>query len=283
MLKFEVLNTAFKGKQFKFKEGLLVGGGANCQIRAQHAEMQDVHARFYADGHKKMVEIGCKEAHLYVNGRDVVRHELRHGDELVIGPLRFRVVDEARISQVTKLDQLIESLDKVEDSEVYDFAKEDLFYRTTKEPSLRQNIAFVIPSKDRYIDQAQSFLSRLVKGCGMEEEKVDAFMTCLKELILNAHRHGHKFDETKQIIVRYRDLGDRLSVSITDQGTGFDHKSMLAAVKAKNAAQAARERYQAGGVGGLGFQLIAKMADELMYNEVGNQVTFVVKKKSAEE
>jgi anti-sigma regulatory factor (Ser/Thr protein kinase) len=280
MLKFEVLNTAFKGKQFKFKDGLLVGGGAACQIRAQHAEMQDTHARFYADGQKTMVEIGCKEAHLYVNGRDVVRHELRHGDELVIGPLRFRVVDETRVSQVLKLDQLINDLDKSEDSEVYDFAKEDLFYRTTKEPSLRQNIAFVIPSKDRYIDQAQVFLSRLVKGCGMEEEKIDAFMTCLKELILNAHRHGHKYDETKQIVVRYRDMGDRLSVSILDQGPGFDHKSMLEAVKAKNAAQAARERYQAGGFGGLGFQLISKLADELVYNEAGNQVTFVVKKTS---
>jgi len=283
MLKFEVLNTAFKGKQFKFKDGLLVGGGSACQIRAQHAEMQDTHARFYADGQKAMVEIGCKEAHLYVNGRDVVRHELRHGDELVIGPLRFRVVDETRVSQALKLDQLINALDKSEDSEVYDFAKDDLFYRTTKEPSLRQNIAFMIPSKDRYIDQAQVFLSRLVKGCGMEEEKVDAFMTCLKELILNAHRHGHKYDETKQIVVRYRDLGDRLSISIADQGPGFDHKSMLEAVKAKNAAQAARERYQAGGFGGLGFQLISKLADELMYNEAGNQVTFVVKKKSAEE
>jgi len=282
MLKFEVLNTAFKGKQFKFKDGLLVGGGAACQIRAQHNEMQDVHARFYSDAAKSMVEIGCKEARLYVNGRDVVRHELRHGDELVIGPLRFRVVDEARASQVYKLDQLINSLDKAEDNEVYDFAKEDLFYRTTKEPSLRQNIAFVIPSKDRYIEQAQAFLSRLVKGCGMEEEKVDAFMTCLKELILNAHRHGHTYNETKQIVVRYRDLGDRLSVSITDQGPGFDHKAMLEAVKAKNAAQAARERYQAGGFGGLGFQLIAKLADELMYNDVGNQVTFVVKKKAGE-
>ena len=283
MLKFEVLNTAFKGKQFKFKDGLLVGGGAACQIRAQHAEMQDTHARFYADAQKIMVEIGCKEARLYVNGRDVVRHELRHGDELVIGPLRFRVVDETRVSQVLKIDQLINDLNKSQDAEIYDFAKEDLFYRTTKEPSLRQNIAFMIPSKDRYIDQAQIFLSRLVKGCGMEEEKVDAFMTCLKELILNAHRHGHKYDETKQIIVRYRDLGDRLSISITDQGTGFDHKSMLAAVKAKNAAQAARERYQAGGFGGLGFQLISKLADELVYNEVGNQVTFVVKKKAKEE
>jgi serine/threonine-protein kinase RsbW len=281
MLKFEVLNTAFKGKQFKFKDGLLVGGGAACQIRAQHGEMQDVHARFYADGRKPMVEIGCKEARLYVNGRDVVRHELRHGDELVIGPLRFRVVDDSRVSSAAiRLDELIDNLDNSEESEVYDFAKEDLFYRTTKEPSLRSNIAFMIPSKDRFIEQAQVFLSRLAKGCGMEEEKVDAFMTCLKELILNAHRHGHKYDETKQIVLRYRDLGDRLSMSITDQGPGFDHQAMMTAVQAKNAAQAARERYQAGGFGGLGFQLITKLADTLTYNEAGNQVTFVVKKAS---
>jgi anti-sigma regulatory factor (Ser/Thr protein kinase) len=283
MLKLEVLNTAFKGKQFKFKDGLLVGSGPSCQIRAQHGEMRDVHARFYGDGPKPMVEIGCKEAHLYVNGRDVVRHELHHGDELVVGPLRFRVIDDTRVSSASlRIDELIDNLDKIEDSEVFDFAKEDLFYRTTKDPSLRANIAFSIPSKDRFIDQAQAFLARLVKGCGMEEEKFDSFMTCTKELILNAHRHGHKYDETKQIIVRYRDLGDRLSLSITDQGTGFDHRAMLEAVKAKNAAQAARERYQAGGFGGLGFQLISKLADELTYNESGNQVTFVVKKTTAD-
>jgi anti-sigma regulatory factor (Ser/Thr protein kinase) len=105
-------------------------------------------------------------------------------------------------------------------------------------------------------------------------------MTCMKELILNAHRHGHKYDETKQIVVRYRDLGDRLSMSILDQGPGFDHKAMLEGVKSKNATQAARERYQAGGFGGLGFQLVSKLADELVYNEAGNQATFVIKKVS---
>ncbi len=283
MLKLEVLNTAFKGKQFKFKDGLLVGGGPNCQIRAQHGDMQETHARFYVDAKKPMVEIGCKEAHLYVNGRDVVRHELRHGDELVIGPLRFRVFDESRMSSgAMRLEQLMADLDKSEDDEIYDFAKEDLFYRTTKDPSLRKKIAFVIPSRDRFIEQAQIFLSRLVKNSGIDDEKYDAFMTCMKELILNAHRHGHKFDETKKIIVRYRDLGDRLSINITDEGEGFDHKTLLDSINNKNAADAARERYQAGGVGGLGFKLITGMADELTYNEAGNVVTFVVK-KSADE
>jgi serine/threonine-protein kinase RsbW len=282
MLKLEVLNTAFKGKLFKFKDGLLVGGGVNCQIRAQHGDMQETHAKFYLDNKRPMVEIGCKEAHLFVNGRDVVRHELRLGDELVVGPLRFRVMDDSRISSGSmRLDQLMADLDNSEDQEIYDFAKEDLFYRTTKDPALRSSIAFVLPSRDRFIDQAQIFLSRLTKGSGMEEEKFDAFMTCLKELILNAHRHGHKYDETKKITVKYRDLGDRISLSIADEGKGFDHRALLKSVNDKDAASAARDRYQAGGFGGLGFKLITGLADELSYNESGNQVTLVVKKMAA--
>ena len=284
MLKLEVLNTAFKGKQFKFKDGLLVGGGPNCQIRAQHGEMQETHAKFYTDAKKPMVEIACKEAHLFVNGRDVVRHELRHGDELVIGPLRFRVFDDSRMSSgAMRLDQLMADLATSESQEIYDFAKEDLFYRTTKDPSLRKSIAFALPSRDRFIDQAQIFLSRLTKNSGMDEEKFDGFMTCLKELILNAHRHGHKYDETKTITIKYLDLGDRISLSIADEGPGFDHKALLASVNDKDAASAARDRYQAGGFGGLGFKLITGLADELSYNESGNQVTFVVKKLSKEE
>jgi anti-sigma regulatory factor (Ser/Thr protein kinase) len=282
MLKLEVLNTAFKGKQFRFKDGLSVGSSSSCQIRAQHQDMQEIHARFYSDGDKPMVEIACKEAHLFVNGRDVVRSELRHHDELVVGPLKFKVVRDTHVSSGNiRIDQLIDSLEKQVDGEVYDFAKEDLFYRTTKEPSLRQNISFVIPSRDKFIDQAQVFLSRLVKGSGMEEEKVDAFMTCAKELILNAHRHGHKFDETKKITLRYRDLGDRISLVVIDEGTGFDHKAVIDAMQRKDAAQAARERYQAGGFGGLGFKLITQLADELVYNESGNQVTMTVRKTTA--
>lgn len=284
MLKLEVLNTAFKGKQFKFKDGLLVGGGEKCQIRAQHGDMQETHARFYLDNHKPMVEIGCKEAHLFVNGRDVVRHELRHGDDITVGPLRFRVLDDARMSSgIMRIEQLIEEYNKDDVEEtIYNFAKEDLFYHTTKDPKLRQNIAFTIPSRDRFIEQAQVFLSRLTKNSGISEEKFDAFMTCLKELVLNAHRHGHKYDEKKSIIIRYRDQGDRISVTITDEGTGFDHKSLLGHVDEKNAADAARERYQAGGFGGLGFKLITKLADELTYNDAGNQVTFMVKKQADE-
>jgi len=282
MIKLEVLNTAFKGKRFAFREGLTVCSGAAATIRAQHEGLEEVHARFYSsDKGKPMVEIGCDKAHLFVNGKDVMRSELRHNDEITVGPLLFKVLDAGRTSSpAIRIDQLMSDLEKNQEDEVHDFASQDLFYLTTKDPALRARINFTIPSKDRFIEQAQAFLARMVKQSEMDEEQVDAFMTCAKELILNAHRHGHKHDETKKILIGYRDTGERLSLSIQDEGTGFDHKTVLDVIVNKDAAQAARERYKAGGFGGLGFKLITKLAPDLKYNEAGNQVTFSVPKKA---
>ena len=280
MLVLEITNTSFKGRQFRFKDGLTIGSAAEAVIRAQHSEMLPVHARFYSDAMRPMVEIADDQAHLFVNGRDVVRSELRHQDELRIGPLKLKVIDQARVTQAQmRLDQLIAAFETGQEQEVHDFAKEDLFYLVNKEPALKQAVSFSIPSKDKFIDQAQVFLARLAKQCGMSEEKSDAFMTCAKELILNAHRHGHKYDEAKRVVLRWRDLGEQVQLVIVDEGAGFDHQALLAAVRAKDAAQAARERYQAGGFGGLGFQLISRMSDGLEYNDRGNQVVLSVNKQ----
>jgi anti-sigma regulatory factor (Ser/Thr protein kinase) len=279
VLKFEVLNSSFKGKTFHFKDGLTLGTAESCQIRAQHAELKPVHMKMFIEDDKSYVEIGQDDAHIYVNGKDVMRSELRHNDLVSVGPIKFKVIDEMMVSRTTlRLDSLFAQIEVSANEEILDFAKEDLFYRTTKEPSLRTCINFVIPSKDKFLDQAQVFLARLVKNSGAAEEQIDSFMTCAKELILNAHRHGHKYDETKKVTIRYRDTGTTLLLTIEDQGPGFDHLTVLGALLGKDAATSARERYQAGGFGGLGFQLITKLTSRLSYNDLGNIVTFAVNK-----
>ena len=281
MMKIEVVNSQLKGKRIALKDGLSIGTGESCVIRAQHKELREEHARFYeTDSGGFGLEVLDDDAHIFVNGRDVLRSELRHNDTVKVGPLRFKIIDEG-VKQATelRLNALLESMDEGGgDDEVYDFAKEDLFYITNKDPSLRKAISFSIPSRDRFIDQSQQFLARLVKQSGMDEMKVEAFMTCTKELILNAHRHGHEYDESKTIIIRFRDNGDSITLIIEDQGSGFDHASILDAVRNKSAAEAARERYKAGGFGGLGFQMIVRMADDIHYNDAGNIVTFTVSK-----
>ena len=104
-------------------------------------------------------------------------------------------------------------------------------------------------------------------------------MTCAKELILNAHRHGHEYDESKTIIIRYKDLGDKLNLAIEDEGPGFD-RNLLAEVTGVSAAEA-RKALQSGGFGGLGFQMITRMSDSLEYNDSGNR-TVVISKQMPE-
>ena len=286
----EFVNTAMRGKTVPLKDGLLVGSGAECRIRANHPELRAAHARFHV-ATSLVIEAAEAGAPIQVNGRAVVRADLRHRDEIAIGPLRLRVVEVlpepaprpvGRVSGVMSLDALLAESAANEEEEVFDFAKEDLFYRSGKEPGLRKRIAFVIPSKDKYIDQAQVFLTRLVKNSGADEEQVDNFMTCAKELVLNAHRHGHKYDETKKVTIRFRDDGKDLILIIEDEGEGFDHRKVIGSVREKDAATAARERYLAGGFGGLGFQLITKLSKSIVYNDKGNVVTFSVSKQAVE-
>lgn len=283
MFVLEVMNSQLKGKRIRVIDDLTVGSGEGCKIRAKHPELDALHARFFASDGSIEVEVGNDNAHIFVNGRDVLRSELKHHDAITVGPLRFKVIDQRVQRQTTnRLDQLLEHATDDGDASAeapFDFATEDLFYLTTKDPSLRTRIGFTIPSRDRFIDQAQQFLARLVRQSGMDDMKVEAFMTCTKELILNAHRHGHDYDESKTITIHYRDHGDAVSLKICDQGPGFDHQTILDKVRNLSAAEAARQRYQSGGFGGLGFQMITRMADEISYNEPGNEVYFRVGKE----
>jgi anti-sigma regulatory factor (Ser/Thr protein kinase) len=279
MLQLEVINTAFAGKKMKLMDNLTIGSGKGSSIRAKTKGMKPKHARFYAEGNRFFVEVISTEAHVFRNGKDVLRAELHHNDRLIVGPLRFKVIDtEAGIQPRSRLDELLDQAEEEASNQVYDFAQEDLFYLTTKDPTLRQHINFTIPSRDRFINQAQAFLARLVRQSSMDEMKVEAFITCTNELVLNAHRHGHKFDGSKTITISYKDLGNAIQLVIKDQGNGFDHEKALGSVQSVDAAEAARARYLAGGFGGLGFQMITRLADDVSYNEMGNEVTFRVNK-----
>ena len=278
MVQLEVLNSRAKGKKFRIQREITIGSAPSCSIRVSSEGMSPEHARISLRDHRPFLEVVDEEAHVFVNGRDVLSSELQHQDQIKIGPLRFKVIDEKVISStVNRLDQLLDNLNS--DDEVYDFATEDLFYLTNKDPALRKAINFKIPSRDRFIDQAQQFLARLIRQAEVDEMKTEAFMTCTKELILNAHRHGHEYDESKTIVIRYRDRGDHVQLTIEDEGAGFDHASILDKVRNLSPADAARLRYQEGGFGGLGFQMICRMSDSIEYNAVGNVVTFSVTKE----
>lgn len=84
---------------------------------------------------------------------------------------------------------------------------------------------------------------------------------CVDELIANAFKHGNKFDISKKIYVRIHYFNDIMKFCIKDQGNGFDWRSVLNGQTLKGNL-----------LGGRGIYIVKYFADDVQYNEMGNEV-----------
>ena len=107
----------------------------------------------------------------------------------------------------------------------------------------------------------------------------DSIQMAFRELLLNAVEWGGTLDAAKQVrVVRARARGV-LIYRITDPGPGFRFDDLPHAAVAhpgESAIAHMHVRDSAGmRAGGFGLMIVRAIADELMYNERGNEVTFV--------
>ena len=57
---------------------------------------------------------------------------------------------------------------------------------------------------------------------GHAEKDVFGLRLALEEALINAIKHGHRYDPSKQVAVRYCIQADCVLVEVEDQGAGFD-------------------------------------------------------------
>jgi serine/threonine-protein kinase RsbW len=61
-----------------------------------------------------------------------------------------------------------------------------------------------------------------LEGSGFSKEDVFAVHLALEEAFINAVRHGNKMDPSKKVTIDYSVDLDKVEISMTDQGEGFD-------------------------------------------------------------
>lgn len=88
------------------------------------------------------------------------------------------------------------------------------------------------------------------------------------ELLCNAVIHGNKNDFSKKVNVLIEFEKNTLNAVITDEGTGFDYKSLL---------KAASCPADTNDEGGRGIFLVYSLTDLLCFNNKGNQIKFYKK------
>ncbi len=83
-----------------------------------------------------------------------------------------------------------------------------------------------IPSR---LDLIPDFIATMIEKLlylPLDEEVIFSVKLCLHEAVINAVEHGNKLDSRLNVKVMISLDEDRLTMEVTDQGLGFDHKNI---------------------------------------------------------
>lgn len=107
----------------------------------------------------------------------------------------------------------------------------------------------------------------------------DLLMTAFREMLVNAMEHGAGFDPAKVIEVTAARTERAIVFHFRDPGNGFDRDDLAHAARSRlpeDIIGATMRREQEGRrPGGFGMLLVKQIADELVYNERGNEVLLI--------
>jgi len=127
------------------------------------------------------------------------------------------------------------------------------------------NRSIVVKSKPSAIEKVcEQILSKL-KANGFDKDDIFAVHLALEEAFLNAIKHGNKMDPTKEVKIDYSVGLDKIEISMTDEGEGFEPEAV------------ADPRYGEGlyKPGGRGLLLINSYMDVVKFTERGNGLYMV--------
>jgi anti-sigma regulatory factor (Ser/Thr protein kinase)/ActR/RegA family two-component response regulator len=107
----------------------------------------------------------------------------------------------------------------------------------------------------------------------------DLLMTAFREMLLNAMEHGAGFDSEQVIEVTAAKTARAIVYHFRDAGSGFDRSGLPHAAKSLDPdevlATTLRRAEMGLRPGGLGVLIARQIADELVYNERGNEVLLI--------
>ena len=79
-----------------------------------------------------------------------------------------------------------------------------------------------IPSTQEYLPDVDIFIEGILRGYGINESIIADIAIAVSELVNNAIDHGNKKNEEKRVTVTIEKNSEAVSLTVTDEGTGFN-------------------------------------------------------------
>lgn len=126
----------------------------------------------------------------------------------------------------------------------------------------------IIKSDIKNISFVENLIDDLVEKHEVNSDVYGKVLLAVVEGVNNAILHGNKSNKEKEVIIDYDLNPEKIQFNILDQGSGFNYHNLPDPTLPENV-----ER-----VSGRGIFLMKHLADDLQFNEKGNEVrlTFIV-------
>jgi serine/threonine-protein kinase RsbW len=116
-----------------------------------------------------------------------------------------------------------------------------------------------LPSEVTAISPFVAKLMRLLRNCGYVPEGLSDVEIALREALANAIIHGNREDPRKHVHVNCRCEPDEVSITVKDEGKGFDTNNVPDPTAPENIRS----------VHGRGIHIIKSLMDEVRFEEGG--------------
>ena len=124
---------------------------------------------------------------------------------------------------------------------------------------------FKIESNPKEIPPVLEKILGLLKQENISSEILHDIKLATEEAIINAMKHGNKFNEALPVVVDFEHSGGKISISVEDKGAGYDYKKVPDPTLDENITRGH----------GRGVFLIRKIMDEVSLSKTGNRIEMV--------
>ena len=129
--------------------------------------------------------------------------------------------------------------------------------------SINIDETLVLESELSSISQVEKLIDSQSQMLGIDDDIYGKYMLSVVECVNNAIVHGNELDKAKKVTMRYLIDNERIKVTVTDEGKGFDPDSLPDPTAEENLERDC----------GRGIFLMKHLCDEIDFADGGRSVT----------